>query len=72
MSRTGEQFVKTIGGFRINDARTLSPTHGLKIRTIEERIKSGGLSLKEVGKEMQRLRKLKGIVSDEWESQQYA
>jgi NifB/MoaA-like Fe-S oxidoreductase len=72
MSRIGDQFIEETGGFRINDAETLTPAHGERIRAIEERIKSGKLSLDEVEEQLQLIRKLKGIVSDEWESQQYA
>ena len=72
MSKTGDQFIEETGGYRITDAATLSPAHGLRIKAIEERIRFGNLPPDELDEQIQLLRRLKGIVSDEWESQQYA
>lgn len=67
MSRTGDQFIEATGGFNITDPSTFSPAHGLRIRKLEEELKSGKLSPNEFDRVREQICRLKGLPPDEWD-----
>jgi hypothetical protein len=67
MGRSRDDFIERTGGFRIDEPMSLDPSHRERIRELEERLKSGTLSLDEVEKVHRMICNLKGLPPDEWD-----
>ena len=67
MGRSRDDFIERSGGFRIDEPMSLDPSHRERIRELEERLKSGTLSLDEVEKVHRMICNLKGLAPNEWD-----
>ena len=67
MGRTGDDFIEKTGGFRVSEPMSFDPSHGARIQELEDRLKSGKLSLEEVEKVHRMICNLKGLPPDEWD-----
>lgn len=67
MGRSKDEFIERTGGFRIDEPMSLDPSHGARIEELENRLKSGKLSLEEVEKTVTMIRNLKGLPPDEFD-----
>jgi len=67
MGRSREDFIEKTGGYRVDEPMSFDQSHGMTIRELENRLKSGNLALEDAEKVRKMICNLKGLPPDEWD-----
>jgi len=67
MGHSKDEFIEATGGFRAGEPMSVDPSHAIRIRELENRLKSGKLTLEEAEKVRKMICNLKGLPPDEWD-----